>query len=212
MQTKIVKESLNLVPEIMQVLEAGEVAILPTDTSYALVANAFNPEGLAKIARLKGWQMPKPLVLLTRKEKAEQFGVISPICARTLEHFPYPIILVVPKKESVPEGVTAGRNSLLISCPGKFVYDLIEQLPFPIAASSASLSEDLKVTTADWALRLFGGQVPLIVDGGKSKYGTNATLIDFMLERPTILNFGAVFYDDLQPLIPGIELPSHLRK
>jgi tRNA A37 threonylcarbamoyladenosine synthetase subunit TsaC/SUA5/YrdC len=41
---RIVKESLNLVPEIMQVLEAGEVAILPTDTSYALVANAFNPE------------------------------------------------------------------------------------------------------------------------------------------------------------------------
>jgi tRNA A37 threonylcarbamoyladenosine synthetase subunit TsaC/SUA5/YrdC len=62
------------------------------------------------------------------------------------------------------------------------------------------------------ARSLFDGQVPLILDGGKSKYGKQSTIIDCTGKVPTIVNYGAVSYDYLRLILPEIELPSHLRK
>lgn len=41
---------------------------------------------------------------------------------------------------------------------------------------------------------------------------TTYTLVDFTLDRPTILKYGPVSVDDLRPILPDIELPCHLRK
>jgi L-threonylcarbamoyladenylate synthase len=69
MQTKTAKRNREIIPEIIRQLEAGEVIIIPTETTYALVAHAFNREALMKISRLKYGDAPQPLGLFTRKER-----------------------------------------------------------------------------------------------------------------------------------------------
>lgn len=212
MHTQTAKRDRAIIPEIIRQLEAGEVIILPTETTYALVAHAFNREALVKIPRLKYWDAPQPLALFTRKERADEVVEVSPAFRRMMEHFPYPITALVPAKNTLPQELTNGFKDVCVVCPDRFIYDLIEAVPFPMACAPASVYSDLIVTDFKVAMQFFDGKVPFIVDGGKSKYSRSGTLIDFSLEIPTILRFGPISFDDLKPLIPEIVLPSHLRK
>lgn len=128
-----------------------------------------------------------------------------------MEHFPYPVTMILPKKDTLPEIVSAGHRDIFIACPDRFIYDLILAVPFPIACGSAGYG-DMQATNAKGASQLFDNEVPLIIDGGKGKYSRSGTLIDFTLDRPTILKYGPVSVDDLRPILPDVELPSHLRK
>lgn len=211
MLTQIVKKNSRIVPEIIQRLEAGEVIILPTATTYALVANANNPTAVAQIAHLKHWHTPHPLAIFTRKERAAEVMHLNRNIEIMMSHFPYPVTMIVPKKDSVLNEVTGGYQNLLVTCPDDFIYDLVAEVPFPPACESAGRGE-AKATSSQAARQLFEGEVPLIVDGGQSKYGRSGTLIDFTTKIPAIMKYGPVSVDDLRPLLPEIELPSHMRK
>ncbi|MEC4988709.1 MAG: L-threonylcarbamoyladenylate synthase [Oscillatoria sp. PMC 1068.18] len=211
--TVTAKKSLDLVPEIIRLLEAGEVIILPTDHTYAFVAHAFNREGLSKIRTLKQWDTPSPLGIFTIQEKAEEVVVVTPASRRMMAEFPYPVTMIMRKQKQVLDELTGGFKNLLIICPDQFIYDLVEAVPFPMACASASISAEIvKVTTFDVAASVYDGKVPLIVDGGRCKYGRSGTLVDFTVEVPTILKYGPVSVDDLRPILPEIILPSHLMK
>ncbi|MBZ8181907.1 L-threonylcarbamoyladenylate synthase [Oscillatoria salina] len=212
-QTVTAKKSLDLVPEIIRLLEAGEVIILPTDNTYAFVAHAFNPEAVTKLRSLKEWDMPSPLGIFSTKEKAEEVAVVTPASKRMMAEFPYPVTMIMRKQKHIIDELTGGFNNLLILCPDRFIYDLVEAVPFPMACASASVSSEIiKVTTFEVAASVYDGKVPLIVDGGRSKYGRSGTLVDFTVEVPTILKYGPISVDDLRPILPEIILPSHLMK
>lgn len=210
--TKTARASTNLLDEVRQRLESGEVVILPTDVTYIFVAHAFKPRAIAEIHELKRWNPPQPLVLLTDRRKVEEFAEISPACGKLIDRFPYPITLIVPSKNQLPKSVTAGYKTLFIACPDPLIHDIVENCPFPIVATPAGFGADYKARSYQSAVQLFGDRVSSIVDGGKCKYDLRATLIDCSLPIPTIMNFGAVSVDDLRPIVPEIELPSHLRK
>lgn len=98
MATQTAQRSPKLVNNIQNILESGELVIVPTEVSYIIVAHAFKPRAIRKIAQLKRWNAPQPLVLLTRREKVEEFGVVSAASQKLINHFPYPITLIIPKK------------------------------------------------------------------------------------------------------------------
>lgn len=211
-QTKVVPRSPKIIPEIIQWLEAGEVIVLPTDTTYALVANALLPEAVAQFEQLKGKGSPQPYAMFLRQEIAPEYIVVDSDCERLLAEFPYPVTLIVPARTTVPEAVTNGFKNIFAVCPDQFIYDLIDAVPFPMACTAASYFGGIKAVTAEQALQFFGGKVPFLVDGGKSKYGRSGTLIDMTVERPAILTYGPVSFVDLRAILPDIELPSHMRK
>jgi tRNA threonylcarbamoyl adenosine modification protein (Sua5/YciO/YrdC/YwlC family) len=198
--------------EVRTLLEKGEVVILPTVVAYIFVANAREPEAIDRIHQLKRWNPPQPMALLTNRRKVSEFAEVSSDAGKLIDRFPYPITLIVPSKERLPESVTAGYKTLFIACPDRLIYNLVENCPFPIVCTPAGFGADYKARSYESAIQLFGDSVPLIVDGGKCHYEMRATLIDCSLPIPTIMNFGAVSVDDLRPIVSNIELPSHLRK
>lgn len=211
MSAKIIQQSEKATSEIIQRLQAGEVIILPCDTTYALVVNAKDDSAIQKIMDLKGWNSPQPLAIFTRKEKANEVAILNADAKQMMEHFPYPVTMVVPKQKTVSEKITAGFPNILVTCPDPFIYNLIDAVPFPMACASAKIG-DFIGNSAKAAMQLFGDRVSLIVDGGKSKYGRSATMIDFTVTVPTILKYGPVSVDDIRLILPDVELPSHLRK
>jgi L-threonylcarbamoyladenylate synthase len=210
MSSQIVKKSWNLVPEIKNRLEAGEVLILHTDTVYALVANGDRQDAVMQLGQIKPTS-PQPLAVFTRREQADEIVVVNEAAAQMMRHFPYPVTMILAAKPRLSEAVTNGFKNVLVVCPDQFIYDLVQELSFPLVGTSASFA-GTKVTDANLAKRFFDGKVSLIVDGGKSKHGRSGTLIDFTVEMPTIMTFGTVSVDDLRPLLPQIVLPSHLMK
>lgn len=200
------------IPKILDVIQGGEVAIIPTATTYALVCDAYNPDAVARIHQLKRWRSPNPLAVFSTSDRVRSLAQVSDDAAKLLAQFPAPLTLVLPKTNQAPDAVTAGYGSLLVCCPDEFVRRLVEASSTVIACGSASWSSDLKATNYDAAVQLFGDSVPLIVDGGRSHYGRGGTMIDCTLERPTILKYGPLSFDDLRPIVPNVELPSHMRK
>lgn len=212
MQTKVAERSKNIVPEIINRLENGEVIILPTATTYALVAHGNNPEALTKIPTLKYWDAPQPLSFFTRLEKASEIIEVNHFSRQMMAHFPYPVTMIVPAKKGLLPEITNGFKNIFVVCPDQFIYDLVDLVPFPMACAPANVYADLLITKAQSALEFYEGKVSLIVDGGVSQYSRSGTLIDFTLETPTIMRFGPVSFDDLRPIIPEIILSSHLMK
>lgn len=210
--SQICPKSVNIIPQIIDVLNKGEIVILHTDIVYIFLANGLNENSANKIHELKRWNPRKPLVLLSNQERISEYSNLSKDAQILVNQFPYPISVIIPHRNNLPETVTAGHNTIFVSCPDDFIDNLVNRCPFPIVSGTASLGGDYRATNAKTAQDLFGKDVSLIVDGGKPKYGIRTTLIDCSLPLPTIMNFGIISYDDLRPLLPHIELPSHLRK
>jgi tRNA threonylcarbamoyl adenosine modification protein (Sua5/YciO/YrdC/YwlC family) len=211
MLSQVVKTSWDVVPEISNRLQAGEVIILPTNTVYALVANGYDTEAVNRLRQIKAFPSPQPLAVFTRQERAEEVVEVNRAALQMMSHFPYPVTMIMPAKPTLIEGVTGGFKNVFVTCPDRFIYELVMEMSFPLVGTSAGFG-DVKVTNADLAVRLFGDKVPFIVDGGKSKYGRSGTVVDFTVEIPTIMTFGTVSVDDLRPLVPSIVLPSHMMK
>lgn len=212
MQTKIAKRDSSLIPEIAQRLQAGEVIILPTDTVYAFVVDAYNRDAVNRLKKLKNLERPQPMALFCRQEMADEVVVVNRAARQLMKHFPYPVTMIMQAKNTLSEAVTSGFKNVFVVCPDRFIYDLILNVPTPMACAPVTVSTEIKAKTCDMAVRFFKEKVPLIVDGGKTKYGQSGTLVDFTVEMPTILTFGTVSVDDLRPIIPDIVLPSHLMK
>ncbi len=211
MLSQVVKLSRNLVPEINNRLKAGQVIILPTDTVYALVANGEDTGAVTRLRQIKAFSSPQPLGVFTRKEKAEQVVEVDRPALQMMNHFPYPVTMIMRAKPTLSEAITNGFKNVFVTCPDQFIYDLVMEIPFPIVATSAAFA-GIQATNADLAVKFFSDKVDLIVDGGKSKHGRSGTLIDFTVEVPTIMTYGTVSLDDLRPLMPQIVLPSHMMK
>jgi len=211
-ETTVIEKSPDLIPEIIQRLDSGEVILLHTDTTYALIAKAHDTDAVNHIFEIKNATHQQPLALLTRSDKAEEWFVVDNYFKQFLEHFPYPVTLIVEPNEKVPSAVRNGFKNIFAVCPDQYIYDLVGEAPFPIAATSASYFGASKATTVELGLRFFDGQVSYAVDGGKSKYGGSGTLIDLTVEQPAMLTYGPVSYHDVIKIVPDLKLPSHMRK
>ncbi|MBV5260631.1 L-threonylcarbamoyladenylate synthase [Synechococcus moorigangaii CMS01] len=208
----LLPKSNQAIAQIISYLDRGEVVVIHTDVVYLLLANALNSQATNRIHELKGWNPRKPLTLLLTPAKVPEYSNLGTDAQTLVNQFPYPISLILPHRNNLPEAVTAGHREVFVSCPDQFIYDLAAQAPFPIAAGTASLGSEMRANDAKTAAAFFGDHVPLIIDGGKSKERIRTTLIDCHLPLPTILNFGLISFDELRAIIPHIELPSHLRK
>lgn len=211
MNSQVVKLDRNLISEIKSRLQAGEVIILPTDTVYALVANGNDTEAVTRLRQIKNFTSPQPLGIFTRKEKAEQVVEVDRAALQMMSHFPYPVTMIMRAKPTVSKEVTNGFKNVFVTCPDKFIYDLVMEIPFPLVGTSAAFA-GIQATNANLAVKFYGDKIDFIVDGGESKHGRSGTLVDFTVEVPTIMTYGTVSVDDLRPLLPQIVLPSHMMK
>ncbi len=81
-----------------------QLVVVPTDTHYAIAADAFSPAGVAALARFKGWsEQPAPQVLLPNSEALHALGAEVPqaITRLTEQFWPGPLTVVVQAGSSV---------------------------------------------------------------------------------------------------------------
>src|SRR6187401_1223888 len=95
----------------VDLLTSGECVALPTETVYGLAADALRSDAVVKIFEAKDRPFFDPLIVhLPAREWLERLTrVESPLVARLIDAFwPGPLTLVLPRRELVPDMVTAG--------------------------------------------------------------------------------------------------------
>lgn len=188
---------------IRYLLEEQVVAI-PTETVYGLAANATSDIAVAKIYSMKDRPQFNPLIIHVNSiEMVEEWAVVSEFTKDLMKEFwcerQGSISFVLKLKRSHPLSLLAlaGLSTVAVRRPNHHMaLEILNGLPFPLAAPSANRSNSLSPTSAEHVLVGLGRQVS-VVDGGISKIGLESTILDVTQGEMKILRYGAVTEADL---------------
>ncbi len=186
-----------------QLLRSGELVVFPTETVYGLGANALDAAAVRKIYALKGRPATSPLIVhVASIEQARTLAAEWPEDADRLarEFWPGPLTIVVPKKPTIPDEVTAGLPTVGLRMPRHAVaLDLLSEARVPIAAPSANRFTRLSPTTAQHVREAFGDDTPFLLDGGPCEVGLESTVIAVTKDGLEVLRPGMAFVDEAAP-------------
>ncbi len=182
-------------------LRAGELVALPTETVYGLAANAFDEKAVAKIFAAKGRPARNPIIVhVADTTLARQCVAEWPVLAEKLSaaFWPGPLTVVLPRSRKIPDVVTAGGKTVGVRWPSHpFIQAVIRECGFPLAAPSANLSNQLSPTNAEHVHKSLGTKISLIVDGGQSQIGIESTVLDLTAKPPRLLRPGMIHEESL---------------
>jgi len=186
-------------------LEAGELVAIPTETVYVLAANGLDEAAVLKIFKAKNRPSFNPLILhVPYINEAKKLAAYFPQKAIALAEafWPGPLTLVLPKKNTVPDIVTAGQNTVAIRIPNHpLTLQLLRQLNFPLAAPSANPSGYISPTSAQHVQHQLKQQVSYILDGGQCNIGIESTIIKVDNEKLTVLRLGGLSIEDIEEVV-----------
>ncbi len=224
METVVLKvDPTNPEPDVIrraaEVIRAGGLVAFPTETVYGLGANALNADAVAGIFTAKGRPSTNPLIvhvsgpteLMPASDVTEVLNVASAwpeTAARLAARFwPGPLTLVVPKRDSVPDIVTAHGPTVAVRCPNHPVARaLIRAAGPPLAAPSANRSTELSPTRAEHVLKSLNGRIDLLLDGGPCSGGLESTVVDVVGEFPRLLRPGLITVPMLEEVCGRVEV------
>jgi L-threonylcarbamoyladenylate synthase len=184
-----------------ELLRAGEVVALPTETVYGLAANALDEKAVEKIFQIKGRPAHNPIIVhVVGNEMAKACVEDFPLSAEKLSKsfWPGPLTLVLPRAKKIPAIVTAGGETAGIRWPAHpFIQAVIRACGFPLAAPSANLSNHISPTNAAHVHAQLDGKIPLVVDGGQSQVGIESTVLDLTVSPARILRPGMIHAESI---------------
>ncbi len=100
--------------------------------------------------------------------------------------WPGPFTMVLPKREIVPEIVTAGLDTVAVRISAHPVFaEIVRALDKPLAAPSANRFGRISPTTAQHVLDELDGRIPLIIDAGPTNMESNRPSSLFAAARST---------------------------
>ena len=179
-----------------ELLRAGEVVGLPTETVYGLAANAMDAQAVERIFQAKGRPAHNPIIVhVASLDMAKRCVAKWPLLADKLAKafWPGPLTLVLPRAETIPSVVTAGGPTVGVRWPSHpFIQAVIRECDFPLAAPSANPSNRVSPTNADHVRNYLGDRIRLIVDGGQSQIGIESTVLDISTSPPHLLRPGMI--------------------
>ena len=209
MITKVLLPTQEAIEEAAQVLRDGGLVGIPTETVYGLGANALDAEAVKGIFAAKGRPADNPLIVhVAQLSDAEPLCYISDDVRRLAERFcPGPLTIIMPRKDCVPDVVTAGLDTVAVRIPSHPVaQQLLRACGVPVAAPSANTSGKPSPTTAQHVYHDMNGKLSVILDGGECQVGLESTVITMAGDMPTVLRPGGVTPEMLLEVLPEIRV------
>ncbi|QOI97583.1 MAG: threonylcarbamoyl-AMP synthase [Flammeovirgaceae bacterium] len=196
-----------------QLLRAGELVAIPTETVYGLAGNALNPKAVAKIFETKNRPHFNPLIVhvpdgTTAKSYVQQFPEPAEKLARAF--WPGPLTLVLKKKPIIPDLVTAGFDTVGLRCPDHpLTHTLLSQLAFPLAAPSANLFGRVSPTKPEHVNEQLGQRIPYILDGGSCVVGIESTIVGFEEDQPVVYRLGGITIEQIRQVVGEVFIKTN---
>lgn len=194
------------------ILKAGGLVAFPTETVYGLGADALNPAASHKIYKAKGRPSDNPLIVhIADLKDLEVLTYDIPEGAYKLAEtfWPGPLTIILKKRAIVPYETTGGLDTVAVRMPAhKLARELIIRSGVYVAAPSANLSGKPSPTSAKHVIKDLNGRIDMILDGGKSTYGLESTVIDLSVKNPIVLRPGCVKKSMLESVIGPVGIDA----
>jgi L-threonylcarbamoyladenylate synthase len=201
-ETTVLPAGREAIDVAARILAAGGLVAFPTDTVYGIGAHAFQPDAVERIyvAKIRPRDKAIPILLARADDLPLVAEGITETAWLLAERFwPGGLTLVLSKKASVPDAVSAGGPTVAVRVPDHPVFlALIAALGAPLAGTSANLSGHPSPITAQEVEAELGGRIELILDGGRCPGGIPSTVLDLTTDPPTILRAGAIGVEEIE--------------
>jgi L-threonylcarbamoyladenylate synthase len=164
------------------VILAGGLVAVPTETVYGLAARADDDAAVAGIYRAKGRPDFNPLIVhvpdLSAAERLAHLGERGRLLAA---HFwPGPLTMVLARRQDagLANAVSAGLPTIALRCPDHQVMQaLLVACGLPLAAPSANRSGGVSPTSPAHVAASLGDRVGMVLDGGETRRGIESTIV-----------------------------------
>ena len=189
-----------------ELLQAGRLVAIPTETVYGLAASAFNATAVAEVFDAKARPAFDPLIVHVPDRAAAASLVLEfpPLAERLADAFwPGPLTLVLPRRDCIPDLVTSGLPGVGVRVPAHpLTLQLLQQVRLPLAAPSANPFGGISPTTPRHVLEGLRGRVDYILDGGPCAVGLESSVVSLMQDPPQLLRPGGISLEELE-LVAG---------
>lgn len=183
----------------------GGLVVAPTETRYGLLARADQGAPLEKLYRLKG----RPddhltAVFAGNREQMTLWANLNSMALRLARQFlPGPLTLVVPAVGTFPDVVVReGKIGLRLSS-SPVIQQIMQNIDFPVSATSANISGEATPESVDEIVQLFGSEVDLYLNAGRLG-GPVSTVVDCCGPEPVVLREGAVGKNDIEAAVKAV--------
>jgi len=200
-ETRVIETDANgadeaAVAAAVAALTAGELVVFPTDTVYGIACRADDERAVKGLFAAKRRPLSKALPLPL--PDAEALGEVA---TELDEHalglakrfWPGPLTIVVHKAARVSDTVTAGQPTVGVRVPDlRLAREILRACPFPVAVTSANLSDEEPACAIEELPRELLAQVSVVVDGGRCRGMVPSTVVDVTVRPATVLRHGPV--------------------
>ena len=186
---KASEQQLNQLSERMK---GGEIAIIPTDTMYAIVGDALNIKVVDRICKLKNINPDKTnlSIICSDISMAAEYSRIDNKGFKLLrEYCPGPFTFLFKSASTLPRAFK-GRKTVGIRIPdNQFTTDLVERMGNPLITTSIEYEDEDYAINPELISEAYEGRVDIMVEG---EAGTTevSTIVDCTLDTPEIIREG----------------------
>lgn len=185
--------------QALETLRKGQLIVYPTDTLYALGADAYNQDAIEAVFRLKRrpFSLPLPVAVGTI-EQIKEIAVLTPLAKKIITYFlPGSLTIVVEKKSVLPDLLTGNKKTVAIRIPNDVIALELVKAFGPLTVTSANIHKEKTLYSVDEIQTIFSpGDVSYYIDDGP-RSAQPSTIIDCTKVPPKILREGSISLDDI---------------
>jgi L-threonylcarbamoyladenylate synthase len=178
----------STVAETVAAIEAGGLAVIPTDTVYGLACRPDRAESVRALSLLKRRPSDQPIALVASGAEALR-AVLPELAATRLVAGPFTLVVPNPARR-LPWLGAADSVGVRIPEVGGTAAELLERVGV-VAATSANLHGGPDPRRVADVPREILDAVAAVLDAGELP-GTPSTVLDLTGDQPRVLREGAV--------------------
>ena len=190
------------------VLRAGGVVALPTDTVYGIAVALGTPGGIERLFEIKRRPPDRGIALLLDDlEQAALLGIVTAAAtALAAACWPGGLTLVLRQRDDVtlPGVLTGDQSTIGLRVPAHDAPRALARAVGPLPTTSANESGLPEARDAQEIRDQLGERIELILDGGSAGGGPASTVVDLASERPRILRVGAISAERIAAILDGV--------
>lgn len=188
-----------------QLIRQGQLVAFPTETVYGLGANALDEGAVLYTFTAKGRPNDNPLIvhIYDKKQIWDIAREVSDDAQKIIEQImPASITIVLPKKATISNAITAGLDTVAIRMPKSLeARKFLAACQVPVTAPSANTSSRPSPTTWQRVEEDMQGKISAILCGEPCQVGIESTVLDLSHDEPLILRPGVVTPEQISQVL-----------
>lgn len=158
------------IDQLVKIINAGKLAVIPTDTVYGIVGDALNEDVIHKVYDVKKRDYSKPLILMVSSiEMLEKYvkdiGELEKKLIR--RYWPGKLTILFNKNDNISKLITSGSDLVGIRFPNNDgLIKLINMLDKPIISTSCNISSKDVITSVNKIEKELLEKISYVYDGG----------------------------------------------